>query len=498
MDIRHDVRMKRYTAGRNMARGEAVAVKRRRASLLFMSLGQWTGSLMVTMALTLLLLPWYMDISLWVGAGLMLACLSLINIGYANRFMQPYPQLAVLISSVQLILAAWGNWYYPESYKLHNISSLPEYLSYAGPVCVMFAIGLLLPLRGRWAYTNQQEKGPVDTTFLIRLKKELHVLFVIGVIATLIESVAPSGLKFIITLVSRLSFVGAFGFLLMNFKGWKTRIGLLVGWEFISAVYGGSFHELVLWSAATILVLAYARRWKPRRIIGIMIVGTLFIVIINSIKQEYRDAIWYGKGSGDENRVMLFTSLVLDTLLEPERILSQDKMSDLMVRMNQGWIVDRAMSWTPKMEAYAHGGTLIRGFTEGILPRALVSSKGEISGRQDFERFTGLQLIGGTSMSLGYAGDMYVNFGPLLGPVCIGLYGLLLGTGYRWFLKTALKHPLWWAWAAYFATIGVKAETSTGYIINWLLKAIIVMLAVLWFSPSLRKLQAPHLKGGRK
>ncbi len=69
-------------------------------------------------------------------------------------------------------------------------------------------------------------------------------------------------------------------------------------------------------------------------------------------------------------------------------------------------------------------------------------------GREEFERYTGHELFD-SSMGLGYAGDMYANFGHWGGLTGVGLYALLLGFGYRWIYLRALRYPLWWAWAPY-------------------------------------------------
>jgi len=45
---------------------------------------------------------------------------------------------------------------------------------------------------------------------------------------------------------------------------------------------------------------------------------------------------------------------------------------------------------------------------------------------------------------------------------------------------------LWWAWVPYFAIVAIKAETSIGYTVNWLIKAAAIMIIVVWLSPALK------------
>jgi len=94
-------------------------------------------------------------------------------------------------------------------------------------------------------------------------------------------------------------------------------------------------------------------------------------------------------------------------------------------------------------------------------------------------------------MGLGYAGEMYANFGYWGGLLGVGLYGLLLGLGFLFIYKMALKSALWWAWGAYIFLVAVKAESTVGFVLNWSVKAVIVMGLVLLVSPAMRQTLFP-------
>lgn len=416
----------------------------------------------------------------------MLAAITLINMGFASQFIIPVPQLAILIACVQLIIAAWGNWYFPYHHPDYDIQMrLPLYISYVTPACLLFTVGIVLPIITH-RYDIKFNNTFIDPITRRQLKEEFHVIFLVGIAATFLQKVSPSILKFVFVLLANLSFVGVFGYMMLNISGWKLRIGIVAALLLSNTLIGGSFHDLVLWGAFIVLFMSYCRQWSRQRVISFILLGAVGIMVILSVKQEYRDQFWYGRTKIADSRIAAFTTLVFDVLTHPKILLTDKKLAETIVRLNQGWIVNRAMIWTPKFKPYAHGKTIVNSLEGAIVPRFLNPEKGEVGGRKDYMRYTGLELWGSTSMELGYVGEMYINFGPWGGILAVGLYGLLLGLGFRWFYVRALKQPLWWAWVPYFAIVAIKAETSIGYTVNWLIKAAAIMIIVVWLSPALK------------
>ena len=120
-----------------------------------------------------------------------------------------------------------------------------------------------------------------------QLVKELNGLLVLGIAAAFLLGAAPNTLKFLFVLGANLAYVGAFGYLLLNIPGWKIRVGIVIGLLFMKSLQEGMFHDLIVWSASLVLVLAYSRQWSRRRILSVMIAGCLAITTIISIKEEY-------------------------------------------------------------------------------------------------------------------------------------------------------------------------------------------------------------------
>jgi len=463
---------------------------------LFMSPLEWSISIGISMLTAILFLPWYWHISPWIGVGLTLTILALINMGVSSRYMLPYPQLALLIGCLQLILAAWGNHYYPMPISKYNLGErLPAYLSYIVPACILYGVGLTAGFGFIWLIAHKYKvlSGPPVATR--KLAKELNAIFILGIAAAFFQKIVPNSLSFVMVLLSNLVFVGAFGYMLLNIPGWKFRSIVAMALLFMKSLNAAMFHDLVVWSASFVLVLSFSRQWSRKRIFSTIIVGAIVVMLIINVKSEYRKQFWYGETQIADNRLVAFSSLIVNILSSPEELFSSDKISFTLTRLNQGWIVNQAMKITPLWKPYAWGDTIVKNIRGALLPRFLYPEKSEVGGRKDYETYTAMELGPGTSMALGYAGEMYVNFGPRWGVIGVGIYGLLIGMGFYWFYIKALRQPLWWAWATYFACIAIRAESSIGYMANWILKAAIVMVAILFIFPELRRVLAPKMPG---
>ncbi|MFC1719542.1 hypothetical protein ACFL00_00185 [Pseudomonadota bacterium] len=463
----------------------------------FMTSNEWTRTIFVAVAAAVLLMPFYLEISLWVGFGILVSVIMFVNIPLVSRFIIPLPQIIVMVACIQLILAAWGNQYYP-SHKPHfDIgSTISEYLSYAGPAVAALMLGLFVPLWGIHGGIEYSRPTMANARYARRLVKELKILFIAGIVARVFEGAAPGSLSFFMALAGLLSYVALFGLMFYGVRNWERYAAILLSIELLFALTSGSFHGLLLWGMIFVLVLSNIRKWGVKTL-RIMLVGLFAILLLQAVKQVYRDHFWYGESTGySQSRVVAFVEMTADVLMEPGKLFNEQHIADTLVRLNQGWIVNRVMIWTPRYQPYAEGETLVRS-VQAIVPRVLMPGKASTAGRVDFERYTGHTLWKGTSMGLGYAGEMYANFGHWGGVLGVGIYGLLLGLGFRFIYKMAKVNPLWWAWGAYFFLIAVKAETTVGFVLNWSVKAVIVMALVLLVSPAMRHSLFPQKGSSR-
>jgi len=165
---------------------------------------------------------------------------------------------------------------------------------------------------------------------------------------------------------------------------------------------------------------------------------------------------------------------------------SDDSLGEMVLRFNQGWIVDRVLHHVPAYEPYAFGETIISAVEAAALPRIIAPDKHDVGGREFMIRFAGYEPEEGTSMDIGFAGELYANFGYWGGIIACGLYALMIGLALRWVSVRALRSPLWWAVAIYAGHWAFKVETDIGAVLNYAVKAALVVFVATRCLPAFR------------
>jgi hypothetical protein len=435
--------------------------------------------------------PWYGHISGWIGIALFLTTVTIVHLVFTCDVLVPFPHIAILISSLQYVLAAWLSFYYPADDPVYNIADrLPTYLSYASLVLVAACAGWALAL---WGLSSRTFLRTQASTALLA---ELDILFWFGLICTLASHfVHLGGLNFVLILWANLRYVGALGRMLVAGPGWLWRVGLTLALEVLLAVHGGMFHGLLLWSAAIFALFVYQRQPGRGFLLVCLAVGVLFLPPLEEAKFYIRGKTW----TGDEAESGLFSRATVQNAGEWMNQLATgliksakgqwdpDFVSYMLVRYNQGWIVNRVMVAVPATEPYAKGATLISDLEACVLPRILSPNKLVAGGQANMARYANYQLNEGTSMNLGYAGEMYANFGYWGGIVGCFAYALILGLAFRWVCSRAAANPLWWVFLPYVGLVGLKAEEGIGDVWNYLAKAALVSVAIYYIFPAIRE-----------
>jgi len=152
----------------------------------------------------------------------------------------------------------------------------------------------------------------------------------------------------------------------------------------------------------------------------------------------------------------------------------------MVTRINQGWIIARIMSWTPRYEPFANGETIIEALQASFMPRFLFPDKVKAGGRTYFTRFTGKDISDNTSMGLSLLGESYANFGITGGAFFMFVIGFFYNYVIKFIYTIARKRPTMIFFLPLIFLQVVKAETDFSVIINHLFKASIVVALVFW------------------
>jgi hypothetical protein len=466
--------------------------------MLFASTREWIFYLVASVFIVLLARPWYKDVSAWIAPGLLLVSLTTFHLAAASRYIVPFPHVAILISSLQLVMAAWWEFYYPLRPGVGVAHRIDGYLSYAVPVVMAFSAGWALAL----IHLPAGRVDPLSLTRLDaspRLLKDLDLLVFGGLACALFRMIVYIGtLDFALLLSSELRFVGALGWMILRARGWKWRVALVFLVHAIFAARSGMFHSLILWGASLFVVWLYCFRPRLHIVLALVLSGIIMVPTIEYTKLRVRGSLWRGASLPD---TLLVPDLPLTPVNKPFVLgihfleglfhvvtwdLEDEFLSHLSARFNQGWVVNMVQQHVPENEPYAEGETIIRAVVSAVVPRILAPDKYRAGGREYMERFAGYSPLRGTSINLGYSGEFYANFGHKGGILASGVYAFCLGLLFRFAFRLSKHNPLWWAFIPFIANWAFKAEEGVGEIVNWLVKGILVTFVIVHVLPGLR------------
>lgn len=290
----------------------------------------------------------------------------------------------------------------------------------------------------------------------------------IGATVSMLAASQVSGsLAFLMHLLSQMRYVGAIYFLLSRHQLRYVFAAASCIPLVSSSLGAGMFHDLVLWMSI-IFCFWFAQK---KRAIGFkfLMLGVASIVLftIQVIKQEYREQL----RQGQDPSIM---ELAMTYLTPGGRAWETEVLSLAITRLNQGWIISAVMSNVPENEPFAEGETVKEAVLGSLVPRFLWENKVTAGGRENFRRFTGLDILDTTSMGISPLGEAYANFGDTGGILFMTVTGAIFALFSRLTLRFCLNHPTFLFWIPLIFYQAIKAETELSVVMNQLTKGAIV------------------------
>jgi len=462
---------------------------------LFLEGREWRRGILISGAIAAVTAPYSYHISPWITATVFLTVLTCFHMTTASQFMLPLPHIAILLAALQYVLAAWLSDYCPPTNRSYDIgTSLPRYLSYGAPAVFALGLGWLVVL-----IKLRPKRSRPEIYSSPRLLLELDVLLAISIVATAIGAFMEriEGLTFVFVLLSNLRYLSVYARMLIKGRGWLWRLAFILGAEVLFAAGTGMLHTLLLWSLWTFAIWIYRFTPSARAIVVALAAAVILLPALQESKWELRQDMASSDPRTDMNetgfrelpigRATSWISYLAKDLVQTVTLnIDQDFLADIAVRYNQGWIINRIMDWVPAMTPYASGATIKQALLGSALPRFIFTEKEKAGGRENMLRYAGMEMVGNTSMDLGFAGEMYVNFGFTGGLLGCTLYAVALGLLFRVMCRRAFVHPLWWSLVPYVFFAAVKAEDGIGNVVNWTVKACILLGGISIILPAFR------------
>lgn len=354
-----------------------------------------------------------------------------------------------------------------------------EYFSFVFPGTLAMIIGMRLPLMSSRTQTIKINQAVAGCKAYLQGKGNLGVLLIIiGASSGVLEVFTPGELRYVLYLFGRLIVVGVFYIFYSDAKNRKLYLIGALSFILLQSLAAGLFGDLIYTSLLGGLLIMLGGKLKTYYKVAFAVAGFIVVMLIQSVKADYRKITW-AEGEQEVENTQAFATLVLDRLASPGQFFNLDVLFPVVNRFNQGMIVAKVMEYIPKYEPFADGETVYGSVVATFVPRVLWPDKPKAGGQYNMLRFTGF-LVVGYSMNVGVIGEAYGNFGPEGGVVFMFVFGLFFNFIFYMIVVKSKKTPTLILWIPFIYLNAVQAETDTLMTINSTIKNILFMTFCYW------------------
>lgn len=280
-------------------------------------------------------------------------------------------------------------------------------------------------------------------------EKPSNYWFKIFAVAWVISILAPMGSMFIPGLRQvflavtglKWAFFWVFTYATFSQTNASRRLWWIVFFVELVLSFGGFFSDFKTILILTLLAAVPAGvRLRPARLMGLvgLIAITLYLgVIWTAVKGEYRGFLNKGENAqvvlvGFGERYAYLTNAI--TRLDSTAMgLAFDNMIE---RISYVGFFARVLDQVPARMPHEYGAVWSDAVLRPFMPRIIFSGKSAINDSDFTSRYTGENVVGAgdqaTSISIGYIGESYIDFGAYLMMAPIFMLGLLYGKFYKW------------------------------------------------------------------
>jgi hypothetical protein len=365
-------------------------------------------------------------------------------------------------------------------------------LSLFGLFC--FALGVHLPIRNIASHRVEDIK---NLTKDYNVRKTIIFYIVCSFFSSFLlanMSVYPGLTQLLASLAGfKWSLLFFLCLLVVNRNEYKGVLYAILAMETILgfANFFSAFKDSILLFVIALLTLGH--KLKPKHIAVITIIIFLLVnfgILWTYSKSPYRTYLSAGE-LGQELRVSRTDAL--KKLYEIVGTIDigkyKEALRDMIFRLSYIDFFSACVDYVPRFIPHEHGEMWKDAVFHLLKPRLFFPDKPILDDVINLNKYTGLNLIGleaATSISIGYMGDSYIDFGYFFF-IPVFLLGFLLGAIYRIILTRALN--LLWGNALiiplfYACSFEVSAKKTLGYILTY---AVVIYTFSRWFIPPLNR-----------
>lgn len=406
----------------------------------------------------------------------------------------PIREMIAILSLLQLVITPFLDYHIFPNLTFYGMSiNEADYMNYAVPANLFLIIGLNV---FKWPEKINYDKLFYNIKTQLRGDSKLGFsLLVTGFIAGLLLNFAPASLSFLFLLVSYFKYIGAIYLIFSDVQLSRFWFFIIYGSLIISSILAGMFIDLFIWGLFLLLIISFKFRLSLSKNITLLLLIFIFAFSVQAIKGGYRASIWRFEIT---NPIELFYSMLNEVIDKPTLLFEREVIDFQIARLNQGWIVAKIMNQVPAAVPYANGTTIIDAIKASILPRFASAEKSGAGNRYLFMHYTGHKLYGNTTMNLGLLGESYANFGIFFGAIFVGLFSLLLNFIIYKFENLSFKFPTLFLWLPFILTYPIRPGNDIAVLLNYLVKALIVMFVFFYFFRKKLKLKVEKVDNSHR
>lgn len=346
-----------------------------------------------------------------------------------------------------------------------------EYFNYVVPALFSLLLGLTLFNKDIDLKLYLKKISSVDALKLAYLLLFLSLFF------DFLKYVGFNAIDSIVSFTTYLKYVAAFCFLFARSFWGYLLIGLIYGYLGYIVLRTGVFISFFIWAAFLFffITLRYDLPFILRASFFIVFIPVL--ILIQSVKQEYREKVWKEESEGG---IGLLSDLAESRPVNDNEPFSQSTgVIRTIGRLSQGWHLGLTLRHVPKREPIANGEEMLIDIVSSVVPRVIFSEKKSVNSKDKFKKYTGHNLRDNTSMSIGVLGDFYINFGRVGSFIMLFIFGAFIARILYFYIKRyVLNDPLNVVWIPFMLSYLIRANNDFYIFFNCLLKGFIIFLAV--------------------
>jgi len=249
--------------------------------------------------------------------------------------------------------------------------------------------------------------------------------------------------------------------------------------------FGGYFSEFRTILVMSLLALIPAGlRWNVSRIINLAGVAALILglgVVWTAIKPEYRDFLSQGERAQvvyvNYQDSLAYAMSLASALTGDDLVKAANALAD---RVSYVEFFARTVDYVPAMLPHEGGAIWWDALVRPFMPRLFFPDKSVINDSDRTNQFSGVRVGSadeGTSVSIGYMGESYIDFGPYIMMIPIFMLGWALGAFYRWIVNYRATRGLFGMGLAT-AVLYFPAQLETS--VTKLIGGLVVTMLVSW------------------